>query len=133
MPSNAFAGIGTVFQRNGTPLAEVTNIEGFNKTRESIDVTTLDSTGGYREKIGSLRDGGQMVLSMNYTRTVYDLLNADFEGSTSQSFTLILPDTGNTQYDFAGWVNNLTMGVPLDDKVTLECTIDIDGVITQTS
>jgi predicted secreted protein len=131
--SNAFSGVGTVFKRDGVALAEVTGIAGFNKSRDIIDKTTLDSTGGYREKLGGFRDGGQIVLSMNFDRDVFTLLNVDFEASTNQSFTIVLSDTGNTEFAFSGWVINLTMDVPLDDKVTMNCTIDIDGVITMTS
>jgi predicted secreted protein len=131
--SNAFAGVGTVFKRNSTALAEVTGIAGFNKSRDIIDKTTLDSTGGYREKLGGFRDGGQIVLSMNFDRSVFDLLNTDFESSSNQSFTIVLSDTGNTEFAFNGWVTNITMDVPLDDKVTMNCTIDIDGQITETS
>lgn len=134
--SNAFAGVGTVFQRNSVALAEVTGIAGFNKSRDIIDKTTLDSTGGYREKLGGFRDGGQIVLSMNFDRDVFTLLNTDFEANTNQSFTIVLSDSAvydNTEFAFSGWVINLTMDVPLDDKVTLSCTIDIDGVMTMTS
>lgn len=133
MASNAFSGVGTVFKRNATTLAEVNSISGPNKSRGTIDVTSLDSTGGYREFIGGFRDGGEVTLNMNYTRTVFDLLNTDFEAETSQTFTIVLNDTGNTQYDFSGWVTALNMDVPLDDKVTLVCTIKIDGQITETS
>jgi len=133
MPSNAFTGTGVTFERNSVALAEINSISGFNKSRDIIDVTTLDSTGGYREKIGGFRDGGQMILNMNYTRAGYDLLNTDFEASSSQTFTLKLVDAGATQYDFSGWVTNIALDVPLDDKVTMSCTIDIDGQIIETS
>lgn len=133
MASNAFAGVGTVFKRNTVALAEVTNIGGFNKSRETIDITTLDSIGGYREFLGGFRDGGEIVLDMNFTRAVYDLLNDDFESNAGQDFVIVLNDSGNTEFAFTGFVTNLTMGVPLDDKVTLSCTIKIDGEITITS
>lgn len=131
--SNAFSGVGTIFKRDDVALAEVTGIAGFNKSRGIIDKTTLDSTGGYREKLGGFRDGGQIVLSMNFDRTVFDLLNTDFESSSNQTFTIVLSDSGNTEFAFSGWVINLTMDVPLDEKVTLSCTIDIDGQIVETS
>jgi predicted secreted protein len=133
MASNAFAGVGTTFTRNAVVMAEINSISGFNKSRDTIDVTTLDSTGGYREFIGGFRDGGEISLNMNYTRASYDLLNADFESSSSQSYTIVLTDTNATEYAFSGWVTNITLDVPLDDKVTMAATIKIDGQITQTS
>jgi len=37
-----------------------------------IDVTSLDSSGGYREFIASFRDAGEVTLNMNFTLASYD-------------------------------------------------------------
>jgi predicted secreted protein len=70
--SLAVAGVGTKFQRwSGSAyvsLAEVTSITGPTMTRDFIDVTSLDSTGGYREFITGFRDAGTISLNMNFTR-----------------------------------------------------------------
>mgnify|MGYP003990188073 FL=1 len=42
MVSGAISGVGTVFKRNAVALAEVNSISGPNRTRDTIDVTTLD-------------------------------------------------------------------------------------------
>lgn len=133
MASNAFAGVGTIFQRAGTPLAEVNSISGPSKSRDTIDVTSLDSTGGYREFIGGFRDGGEVTLNMNYTQAGYTLLNTDFESNTLQSYTIILSDAYLTQYDFSAFVSNLTMNVQPDTQVTLEVTLKISGQVSMTS
>jgi len=134
MASSAISGVGTVFKRNAVALAEVNSISGPNRTRDTIDVTTLDSTGGYREFIGGFRDGGEVVLDMNYTRNGFDLLNTDFENNTTaQSYVLVMPDTGNTEFAFSGWVTAISKSIPLDDKITMSVTIKIDGQITETS
>jgi len=133
MSTAAIAGVGAVFQRGGAALAEVNSIQGPNKSRETIDVTSLDSSGGYREFIPSFRDPGELTLNMNFTRAVYDLLNADFEASTTQNYDIVFPDTGNTSLDFDGYVTGITIGIPTDDKVTMDVTIKITGVVTLTS
>jgi len=133
MASNAIAGVGAVFKRNSVTLAEVNTITGPNRSRDTIDVTTLDSTGGYREFIGGFRDGGEVMLDMNWTRAGFDLLNTDFEASTSQSYSIVMPDSGNTDFSFSGWVTNISKSIPADDKVTMTVTIKIDGQITETS
>ena len=131
--SNAFAGVGTVFKRDGVEVAEVTGICGPGKSRSIHDITTLNAPGGYREKLGGFKDSGQIVLSLNMDRDVFNLFNADLESSSKQSYTVVLSDSGNTEFAFSGWVIDLPMDIPVDDKVTLNCTIDIDGQITQTS
>jgi|TARA_B100001964_G_C14186844_1_gene579025 predicted secreted protein len=133
MASSAIAGVGAVFKRNSVTVGEVNSISGPNKARDTIDVTTLDSTGGYREFIGGFRDGGEVSLDMNWTRSGFDDLNDDFESNAGQSFSIIMPDTGNTDFSFTGFVTNISKSIPADDKITMSVTIKIDGQITESS
>ena len=140
MASAAFSGVGTTF-KNGdgesneqfTAIAEINSIDGPNKSRATIDVTSLDSTGGYREFIASFRDAGQVTLTMNFTRDGYDEMNDDFEASVSRNYQIVLSDTGATTFDFAAFVTDLGMAVPFEDKVTASVTLKISGVVTMTS
>lgn len=142
MPSNAFSGVGTKFMRrvgsgsssdDWTQMAEVNSITGPNKSKATIDVTSLDSVGGYREFITSFRDSGEVTLNMNFTLDSYDDMNADFESESSNDYQIILPDTGNTTFDFTGFVTSISMAVPLDDKVSSDVTIKITGAVTISS
>ena len=142
MTTNAFSGVGTTFARGAgntsgsedfTTIAEINSISGPNKTRSTIDVTSLDSTGGYREFITSFRDAGEVTLEMNFTRDGYEDMNTDFESDTIVEYRITLPDTGNTILDFTGYVTALGSSIPLDDKVTASVTIKISGQVTLTS
>ena len=133
--SNAVAGVGTVVQRwNGTSawesIAEVTNISGPGFTREMIDVTSLDSTGGWREFISGFRDGGTLVLSMNYTRDGLDAFSDDFTSNDVQNYEIILPDDDNTSLEFEGLVQEFPLTIPTDSQITMEVTIKITGPVT---
>lgn len=138
--SDAISGVGTVFKRSDmtsaptfTAIAEINSIDGPNKSRDTIDVTSLDSTGGYREFIASFRDGGEVTLEMNFTRDGYVDMNADFETDTLVDYQIVLPDTSNTTLDFSGLVTSLGLGVPLDDKVTAPVTIKVSGQVILSS
>lgn len=135
--SDAIAGVGTLFRRwSGTAwvnIAEVNSITGPNKTRETIDVTSLDSVGGYREFIASFRDGGTVQLTMNFTRATYDLMNDDFEDDTAQSYEIVLPDAENTTLEFNGLVTEVPLTISTDDKVTADVTIKVTGQPTVNS
>lgn len=140
MASNAFSGVGTLVQRGDgtstevfTTIAEINSVDGPNKTRATIDVTSLDSTGGYREFIAGFRDGGEVTLNLNMTRDGYDDLNDDFESSSSRNFQIVLPDAGETTFSFAAFVVELGMAIPMDDKVTARCRMKITGQITMAS
>jgi predicted secreted protein len=136
--SNAIAGVGAQFKREVssgvfTAVAEVKSITGPGMTRDFIDVTNLDSTGGYREYIAGFRDGGELTFSMNFTLDGYDDLLADFNSNTSHNYQVVLPDTGNTTFDFAGYVTALPLNIVPDDAITVDVTIKITGQVTMTS
>jgi len=135
--SNAISGVGTVFQRwNGSTwvkLAEVNSISGPSMTRDFIDVTSLDSTGGFREFITGFRDGGTVSLTMNFTRTTYDVVFADFEDDEPHYYEIVLPDDVNTSFEFCGYVTELPLEIPTDDKITANVTIKVSGKVTVNS
>jgi len=134
--SNAIAGVGTKFMRwdadtsTWEALAEINSISGPTKTRDFIDVTSLDSTGGYREFIAGFRDGGTVTLNMNFTRSTYDKMNDDFEDDDAQNYEIILPDDDVTSFEFSGLVTELPLEITTDDKVTANVTIKVNGQVT---
>lgn len=133
MASNAIAGVGTIFQRwSGSAwvaLSEINAITGPTMTRDTIDVTSLSSTGGYREFIAGFRNAGTVALNMNFTRSTYELLKTDFESSVVGNYRIVLPDLENTSVEFMGLVTELPLTIPTDDKVTADCTIQLSGPI----
>lgn len=139
MASNAVAGVGTRFRRwnalttEWVDIAEINSITGPGKSRESIDVTSLGSTGGYREFIAGFRTSGTVALAMNFTRFTYDLMNDDFEDDDAQNYEIVLPDDENTTLEFEGLVTELPLTIPTDDKITADVTIQITGQVVVNS
>lgn len=138
--SNAFAGVGTQFKRSDmlssptfTAIAEVNDISGPNMSRNTIDTTSLDTTGGYRTFIGGFRDGGEVNLNMNFTIDGYNTMKDDFEDSDARDYQIVLPDTGATTLEFSAVVTALGMAVPTDDKVTATVTLKISGQVDITT
>ena len=137
MASNAIAGVGTLFRRwSGTAwvnIAEINSISGPSMSRDTIDVTSLDSTGGYREFIGGFRDAGTLQLTMNFSRTTFDLMKTDFESDTSQNYEIVLPDGDKTTLEFVGLVTELPLEITADDKITSSVSLKITGQVTVNS
>lgn len=143
---NPISGVGTKFRKwDGAAwldIAQITGIEGPGKTKETIDVTALDSIGGYRKFIGSFRDGGDVALTMNYTRDGYDEMNADYESECEVDYEIVLPDgnrdaacgttldeTLNTTFQFKGIVTELPISIAVDSQVTMNVTIKVSGKV----
>lgn len=129
----AIVGVGTVFGRkadsgsNYETIAEITNISGPGMSRDTIDTTTLDTTGGYRTFITGFRDGGTFELTMNYTSAGYQKLLADFQSDTPKEYKVTLKDTSSVT--FSGLVTDIPIDIP-EDLVTVTTTIKISGVPT---
>ncbi len=133
MASNAFAGVGTVFKRGAVAVAEVSSISGPNISRGHIDVTNLDSTGGYREFIAGFRDAGEITLTMNFTFATWQDFKDDIDQEDPVAYSIALSNTEDTIISFDGLVTALGMAIPFDDKVTSDVTIKIDSILTITS
>jgi len=137
--SNAVAGVGTLFRRwdatGGTweNIAEINSISGPGMTRDTIDVTSLSSTGGYREFITGFRDGGTINLSMNFTRATYETMKDDFEDDTAKNYEIVLPDAENTSLEFTGLVTEVPLDISADDKITSSVVIKISGEVVMNS
>lgn len=113
-------------------IGEITGITN-TKTRETIDVTTLNSTGGYKEFIGSFRDGGEFQLKMLFKRSTYDLMNDDYEDEDLQNYELVLPDSESTTFEFTGLVTNVGMDIQVGSAISSDCTIKVSGQILTNS
>ena len=131
----ADTGIGTLFRRwNSTTgawanLSEIRSITGPSMSRDIIDTTTLDTTGGYRTFITGLRNAGTITLNMNFTRDAYETMKDDFEDDTAQNYEIILPDDDVTTLEFEGLVTECPLTIP-EDLISFDVTIQISGQIT---
>jgi predicted secreted protein len=131
-------GFGTLFQRaTGTApgttyadIANVTNIGGPDRTRETIDVTAHDSPGGWMEFLGGLKDGGEISLDINYdpAETTHQI-DDDFDDVLPRNYRIvILPDTIDEHtWQISGILTELGDEFPYDDKMARTMTIKITG------
>ena len=128
---------GTQFKRGDgamseqfTAIANVTNISGPDRQRETIDVTDHDSTDGWMEFLGSLKNGGEVSIDVNYDpRVASHDLDDDFEDSEPRNYQILLfPGTADEYtWDFAGVMTGLSDEFPYDDKMARTATFQISG------
>jgi len=132
----AISGKGTQFRRWNTStgqwenIAQINSITGPGMSRDTIDTTALDTTGGYRTFITGFRNPGTLTLTMNFTRDTYEQMKSDFEDDTPKNYEIVLPDDDNTSLEFQGLVTELPLTIPPDDKVTADVTIQISGQVS---
>jgi predicted secreted protein len=114
-----------------TAIGDVVSINGPNETRETIDVTDLDSTG--REFKAALKDGGELTFETNYrpTNTQHIQLETDYDSGVLRNFQLVFSDTGNRTYSFAALITNLSPVVQAAEVLRRSITLKLSGAVTR--
>jgi predicted secreted protein len=128
---------GTQFLRDSTgagayvAIASVADGDGPNISRESIDTTTHDSPGGWREFVKGLKDGGDANITLNYSprQLTHKALRADLEEKELRSYRIVfLPgDVDQESVTFKAMITDLGHAWPVDDKLEQDVTFKISG------
>jgi predicted secreted protein len=131
--ANAIAGVGTQFYRwNGDDwfaIAEVRAIVGPSMSKDTVNVTSLDTQDGYNEFVSGFANGGIISLAMSFTRENFELFKTDFEAANLVYYGIMFPDEEHTFLDFSGLVTELPLGIAADDKIDVNVKIQISGVL----
>lgn len=122
--------LGTKLLINAASIAGLTSVNGLSLTADTIDKTTLSSTGGYREFTGGFKDGGEVTASGFFepsdTTGQVALYNA-FESGAAIPFSVLFPSQMGASWTFSGVVTGITTGAELEDMVSFEVTIKVSG------
>jgi predicted secreted protein len=123
--------MGTLLRIGANSIAEVTSITPPEMTTDTIDVTTLSSTGGYKESIPGFKDAGEVgvVGFFNPSDTLGQMaLYTAFQNGTIDSYTIIFPSALGASWTFTGGVTGFkTTGVEVDGAIGFEVTIKVSG------
>jgi len=121
---------------NGTALqkiAEVVSLTPPSPTRDTIDTTTHDSTGDYREFISSLIDAGEATVLIHYNPGSVDdtLINTAMAAGDLRAFAMDLNKPGTTAQHRVSGSALVTSYAPadvvIDDKMTASLTLKVSG------
>lgn len=111
-------------------------ITGPGQTRDTIDVTSHSSVGGYREYIPGLRDSEEVTADINWLwdDDAQNALEAAFDSDLPTNFQIVYPFTPLNETDnFTGFVTNLGKTSPTDAQATRSMTIKITGPVTRSN
>lgn len=127
--SNATIGYTTTFGiYNGTTYdaltAEITSIQPPSRSRETIDVTHLNSPDKYKEFIAGLAEGGDASLGVNFVPAATDAFSTAFEAEAGQ-FEITFPN--GVKMQFAGIVTGYEIGEVTNDKMSATFTVKSTG------
>jgi len=114
-------------------VGKLTTIGEIAPEAEEIDVTTLDSTGGYRQFMQGFRDSGELEISGFHDSgdAGQTAIRTAFSSGTVCAAEVKFPD--NTAVTFSGFIKSYTVGsAEVDGAVGFGATIRITGSVTVT-
>lgn len=117
-----------------TAIAQIADITGPGLSLDTIDVTTHDSPGAWREFIGGLKDGGEVSFDLVYDpdSATHDALKDDLDARVKRNFQVIFPDLTATQWDFTAVVTEFEPQMAVEDAMTASITLKLSGQPTLT-
>lgn len=126
---NAKYSAGTTLEIGTSAIGELTEIEGISMSADTMDITTLSSTDGYREYVQGLKDGGEVSMTGFFYPgdAGQTALVAAFEGGTVDTYAITFPTGIDKKWTFSGIVTAVTTGATLEDPVSFECTVKVTG------
>lgn len=125
--------LGTTFSLGTNVIGGLNSIGGLELSADTIDTTSLDSDGGYREFIGGFKDGGEVSLEGGLDtatdanqQSVYDA----FESGAVQDCTITFPN--GAKWEFKGVVTGFSTSADLEDLIGFSATVKVSGKPTFT-
>lgn len=116
-----------------TTIAEVLDITGPQYELATEEVTNHDS-GGWREFVPTLLDGGEITFDLNYYSAVtQDQLETDMLARTKRNFKVVfpLPAAGTDTRAFAAYVTGVEVQAPVEGVLKMSLTLRTTGAVTK--
>lgn len=119
----------------GDLVGEVQNIGDIELSANIIEVSTYGSD--YKGKLVGQKDSGTVDITLNWvpdsaTQASQDLLRTSYETGAKAFFVCVWEDAGAgvAAADFSGFVSSYSISSPLEDVVTVNVTVTIEGSVT---
>lgn len=113
-----------------TLVGELVSFSGPDGQASVIDVTNLSSTA--RQKLMGVSDEGQISLELNLDpgNSGQDALRSQRDARTANNYSLNLNDASGTILTFSAFCLQFALSGGVDEKLSLSCTLEIDGAVT---
>ncbi len=132
-------GLGTTVGYETTPgggtyttVGEIFEFSPPTSSMDTVDATDFSHSDGHRRFIAGLIDPGEVAFTLNFdpALSVYGALDTIYKARVVRKWKFAYAgSTVNTVVD--ALVTGLGRAVPMDDKMTMEVTLKVSGVMTE--
>ena len=121
---------GTTLSKGGVAVAELHSINGLNLDSDEIDVTHLESPGGYEEVIQTVRRTGTVTIEGNFVpgNAGQAALYADYLTGSIDTYVISFPEAMATEWEFDAFVKAApSTEAGRDDAVSFTAELRVTG------
>jgi len=133
--SDGIHGHGAILTIGETAVGNIISISGPNEARDSVDISTMDSTTKFREFIPGMLDTGEVTVELNYDGTAAGTANYLNTWKTNTAATVLITlynGTVTSSFSSSGFITALGHAIPFDGKVTQSLGLKFTGSPTYT-
>lgn len=123
--------VGTTFKMGAltatTAIGGLTSIGGIEVSADTVDVTALDSDGGYREFLMGFKDAGDVSLEgyLDDTDAGQAAAYTALESGEVQTCEIAFPN--GSKWSFKGIITGFSTSASLEDAVSFSATVKVSG------
>lgn len=124
--------VGTKLTVNSKAVGGLKTIDGIDVNADSLEVTDLANTDGYKEYLAGFKDAGEISVSGFLDGTdegqneMYTLLN----NGTSAAATIVFPTAIGKTWAFTCSVIEFKTGIDVTDAITFDAKLKVSGKAT---
>ena len=120
---------GTLFKKGATTIAEVTSISGPGMTRDTIEVSHMESPSGAKEFVGGMTDAGEVTIEMNFlpANSTQKDFAAELYSGTADSYSIVWADA---TWTFTAFCTGLDPTGGVGTALTATATFKLTGFPT---
>lgn len=140
MATKARAGVGATLKMGDgastevfTAIGGIVNLSGPELSVEEIEATSLDSTGGYKEYIPGMKDGGAVSFTMHFSNDAQQrTLRGKLGAASPTNYKVTLPTSPPCVITFAGNLTSWSQSTEANAPMTADVNLKISGAPTFT-
>lgn len=120
---------GTKFTIDGTAVGSLTSIAGIEITADSVDVSAMDNTSGYKEYLAGLKDGGEVPFE--------GFLDGEDEGQAKayealndekvHKCAIVFPEAIGKTWSFDGIISKFATSAQMNNAITFSAAAKVSG------
>lgn len=115
---------------NYRKVLEITNISGPSQSRDTIDLTSHDSSDSFKEYVAGLIDGGSISIEGNFIKgdaAGQVAFHTDMQAGTKRSCFIVMPMAVGGAWSFEAIASGFEGSYPYESKIGVTGSLKITG------